>query len=201
MTSKLKTDVLETVSGSGTIALTNQLSGMTSASMPSGSVIQVANLVIDTESTVSSTSWTYAGGTEISFPSLASTGSKVLVRYNLIVGSTKGSNIGVRIYRNVGGAGWVTVTGAMSTRGTGSSYNAFLTDGYNPVNTHEDIDQPMVTGEYLDSPATTSSVAYRIYMRSRDTSAAYINRPTTFIQNDGMSPRAISTATIMEIKG
>ena len=38
MTSKLKTDVLETVSGSGTIALTNQLSGMTSASVPSGSV-------------------------------------------------------------------------------------------------------------------------------------------------------------------
>ena len=48
MTSKLKTDVLETVSGSGTIALTNQLSGMTSASvplldhtkMPVGSVVQ-----------------------------------------------------------------------------------------------------------------------------------------------------------------
>jgi len=34
MTSKLKTDVLETVSGSGTIALTNQLSGMTHASVP-----------------------------------------------------------------------------------------------------------------------------------------------------------------------
>ena len=36
MTSKLKTDVLETGSGSGTIALNNQLSGMTSASLPSG---------------------------------------------------------------------------------------------------------------------------------------------------------------------
>ena len=34
MASKLKTDVLETVSGSGTIALTNQLSGMTAASVP-----------------------------------------------------------------------------------------------------------------------------------------------------------------------
>jgi len=41
MTSKLKLDVLETGSGSGTIALNNQLSGMTSASMPSGSVVQV----------------------------------------------------------------------------------------------------------------------------------------------------------------
>ena len=41
MTSKLKTDILETVSGSGTIALTNQLSGMTYESMAAGSVIQV----------------------------------------------------------------------------------------------------------------------------------------------------------------
>tara|TARA_R100001369_G_scaffold90005_1_gene128373 strand:+ start:448 stop:1002 length:555 start_codon:yes stop_codon:yes gene_type:complete len=43
MASKLKTDILETVSGSGTIALTNQLSGMTDASMPSGSVVQKVN--------------------------------------------------------------------------------------------------------------------------------------------------------------
>ena len=34
MTSKLKTDILETVSGSGTIALTNQLTGMTHVSVP-----------------------------------------------------------------------------------------------------------------------------------------------------------------------
>jgi len=49
MTSKLKTDVLETVSGSGTIALTNQLSGMTGASMPSGSVLQVVSYLTSTQ--------------------------------------------------------------------------------------------------------------------------------------------------------
>jgi len=58
MTSKLKTDVLETVSGSGTIALTNQLSGMTDASVPAGSVIQVVTHNIT--STVATTSTTYA---------------------------------------------------------------------------------------------------------------------------------------------
>ena len=56
MTSKLKTDVLETVSGSGTIALTNQLSGMTDASMPSGSVVQVVQLYVASSGTVSTTS-------------------------------------------------------------------------------------------------------------------------------------------------
>ena len=46
MTSKLKTDVLETSSGSGTIALNNQLSGMTTESMPSGSVVQVQTFLL-----------------------------------------------------------------------------------------------------------------------------------------------------------
>jgi len=59
MTSKLKTDVLETVSGSGTIALTNQLSGMTDASMPSGSVVQVATVMPNVgDVTLATASWT-----------------------------------------------------------------------------------------------------------------------------------------------
>ncbi len=52
MASKIKVDTLETANGSGTIALSNQLSGMTTASlpalgsaqMPSGSVLQVINV-------------------------------------------------------------------------------------------------------------------------------------------------------------
>ena len=59
MASKLKTDILETVSGSGTIALTNQLSGMTSASVPSGSVIQVTNNTRTHADNLSTTSATY----------------------------------------------------------------------------------------------------------------------------------------------
>tara|TARA_R110002074_G_scaffold247038_1_gene419063 strand:- start:26 stop:607 length:582 start_codon:yes stop_codon:yes gene_type:complete len=54
MTSKLKTDILETVSGSGTIALTNQLTGMTDASMPSGSVLQVVNFISTAKTSQSS---------------------------------------------------------------------------------------------------------------------------------------------------
>ena len=59
MTSKLKTDILETVSGSGTIALTNQLSGMTHESMAVGSVIQVVTKEHTQSSNVSTTSTSY----------------------------------------------------------------------------------------------------------------------------------------------
>ena len=63
MTSKLKTDVIETVSGSGTIALANQFSGMTyesvpaltSAHMPSGSVLQAVNVYSNASVSTSST--------------------------------------------------------------------------------------------------------------------------------------------------
>jgi hypothetical protein len=46
MASKIKVDQLETADGSGTIALQNQLSGLTSASMPTGSVLQVVHKFI-----------------------------------------------------------------------------------------------------------------------------------------------------------
>ena len=59
MTSKLKTDVLETVSGSGTIALTNQLSGMTSASVPSGSLLQTTGVTNIHSSTIQTASTSY----------------------------------------------------------------------------------------------------------------------------------------------
>ena len=57
MASKLKTDILETVSGSGTIALTNQLSGMTSASVPAGGVVQVVGFNSVASTATSSTSY------------------------------------------------------------------------------------------------------------------------------------------------
>ena len=48
MTSVLKVDQIQTADGSGTIALQNQLSGMTSASMPTGSVVQTLQAVNST---------------------------------------------------------------------------------------------------------------------------------------------------------
>ena len=165
-----------------------------------GKVLQVANKVIDEETSTTTTSYVACGGTHIEFTSLASSASKVLIRFNLQLTSSTGANAGVRLYRSINGGAFSEVSGATSTRGTGGAYNNFLTNGYNPLDTHEQLDIPMVTGEYLDSPNTTSSVAYKIYIRSRQTTVtAYINRPDSYPQNDNMSPRGISSATLMEI--
>ena len=53
MASKIKVDQLQTADGTGTIALQNQLSGMTSASMPSGSVLQVQYVESNTQTAMS----------------------------------------------------------------------------------------------------------------------------------------------------
>jgi len=170
------------------------------ADLPAGSVLQVNNVVIDTVSTTSNTTFVAAGGSNIAFSSLRSTSSKVLVKYNMYACSTKGSNVIMRLYRSIDGASFAHVTGPTSARGSGN-INTWLSNGYNPISTHQDYDLGMFSGEYLDSPNTTSSVTYKIYFASRDTNACYINRSTTWSSNDSASPLVTSSATIMEIQG
>tara|TARA_R100000541_G_scaffold2080_2_gene7521 strand:- start:122 stop:706 length:585 start_codon:yes stop_codon:yes gene_type:complete len=67
MASKIKVDQIQTADGSGTIALQNQLSGMTTASvptldytkLPAGSIIQTVHMVNTRSGNTSSTSTSY----------------------------------------------------------------------------------------------------------------------------------------------
>ena len=172
MTSKLKTDVLETVSGSGTIALTNQLSGMTSASMPSGSVLQVIS-VTNTEAAqggylVQTSSSTFVAAALAVSITPSSTSSKIMVFFNTSVYRTSNSAY-LTVYRdstNIAGAnGLAAPTGGLTV--------------WLPVGV-----------QYLDSPNTTSSVQYTLYARSQS--------GVLYVGGDG---DLINSITVMEIKG
>ena len=63
--------------GSGTIALTNQLSGMTSASVPSGSVLQIVTSMFNTNVASASTSYVSSGHSVTITPKSSS--SKILL--------------------------------------------------------------------------------------------------------------------------
>ena len=110
MTSKLKTDVLETVSGSGTIALTNQLSGMTSASMPSGSVLQIVSDIYTGSNDYSTTSNSYVD-TQLAVsitPKFAN--SKILIQMVMNVQSPSASRGESKIMRGstlLSGYSWI----------------------------------------------------------------------------------------------
>jgi hypothetical protein len=187
MTSKLKTDVLETVSGSGTIALTNQLSGMTSASVPSGSVLQVKNFAL-TETFVMTTAATWTDTTLVLSITPLSTASKILITYSVSYAGQSGQRGGTRIIR---GSTPLCIADASSNRiQTTSSFQGTSTRS----------SDANLSATYLDSPITASAVTYKVQAFCENTSPVYFNRGFTDEDNISLM-RATSQITLTEIKG
>tara|TARA_R100000900_G_scaffold93359_1_gene72486 strand:- start:20 stop:580 length:561 start_codon:yes stop_codon:yes gene_type:complete len=168
--------------------------------MPAGHIIQTVNSVIDTFNTTTSSSFVASDITASITPSSAS--SKILVRMNVyMVGSQGAFNIG-RLYRGIGGS-FSEITGAnathsVSVHGTGNS--GFITSVYNPQDTHHNHFYTTESGEYLDSPNTTSAVTYTLYYKARAGNTAYINRSSGGTGSDHHS-HGISSVTLMEVAG
>ena len=182
MTSKLKTDILETVSGSGTIALTNQLSGMTHASvpvlttshMPSGSVLQVIHN--GTTSGVTNNSQNYVNTNLQAGITPIFTSSKILIiiSQNIHKG-VSGQTDQMQLNITRGGTQIVEWTQEVLHDNGGLS--------------HFDI---YASQTYLDSPSSTSELTYRTQFRRRLNTGA-----TMQVQYAGSR----SSITLMEIKG
>ena len=176
MAAKIKVDQIETVDGSGTIALQNQLSGMTSASMPTGSVLQVVQASSGSE-TVSSSS-TYADiGSLTATITPASTSNKILILVSLNGCLKTSANTTMKTNIVRGSTQLIQMTAiAMDTGDTGRS-------GIGTVSV-----------EHLDSPNTTSATTYKCQLASVGNSA---NVRVNTSDNGG----ATSTITLMEIAG
>ena len=108
MTSKLKTDVLETVSGSGTIALTNQLSGMTDASMPAGSVVQVVQNYAATSPQIATTSTSLVASGIIATITPKYSNSKILISWSNTMQLANGSSV-AEMRSSVGGGTYASM--------------------------------------------------------------------------------------------
>ena len=186
MTSKLKTDILETVSGSGTIALTNQLSGMTSASMPSGSVVQVISTHVTDTFVTSSTSYVDITGMTVSITP-SSTSSKILVQ---VIGQASNLTDGyitmVQLTRN-----GTAIGGGVAVSNRPSAFSMSRRPNVDTAET--------VGGVYLDSPSSTSAVVYKLQMKVQ---GAYGTFNTTGRDADtGYTPRTAASIIVQEIKG
>ena len=150
---------------------------LTASIMPAGSVIQTVQGSITTP--FGSTSTTYVAiGLSASITPTSST-SKIMVFVNvgsLYLGDNNQS-VFTTIYR-----------GAINL-GTGSS--SALAQAYPYTSTGaNNIDVPVAIG-YLDSPATTSSTTYTVYMKATGGTNGFS------AQNNGIQ----STITLMEIHG
>jgi hypothetical protein len=174
MASKIKVDQLETADGSGTIALQNQLSGMTGASMPTGSVLQVVQDTHGAEQNSTSTTFADTGLTATITPSSSSSKILVCVQHTGCAkyGTSNNNGLSVSLLRGS------SVIAKVSER---AGYDA--STGYNWIGG--------LGTDYLDSPNTTNATTYKTQYKSRISGA-------TVRLND---ENTISSITLMEIAG
>jgi hypothetical protein len=161
------------------IKLNNQsLTAVTSAGLPSGSVLQVVQGTVDAQAVLSSTSFVDTGVTATITPS--STTSKILVITQHGWTHYQTGNVVTTFYLNVLRGSTSIGSKAGTQGGAASSTNYFYgaLDG---------------TLNILDSPATTSAVTYKTQVRSGSTA----NNVEMKISNGS----GLSSITLMEIAG
>ena len=173
MASKIRVDQIQTADGSGTIALQNQLSGMTSASMASGSVLQVVEGSSTAVFASTSQSWSDIGLSVSITPT--STSSKIKVEYSL-------QNIYLAAANN--GASFRIVRHSTPLFTPADNYMLYTAAATNVYTSLSDVD--------IDSPSTTSAVTYKIQM------AVYNTNGNITISELG---RFQKTIIVTEIKG
>ena len=179
MASKIKVDQIQTGDGTGTIALQNQLSGMTTASlpalgsaqMPTGSVLQVVQATTSTKASTTSTGYSDTGLTASITPSSSS--NKILVI------------ISASCYQ-AGATGYLRLLRGSSSNLKDYGYPA----GYNGL---EEL--TYVPIHYLDSPSTTSATTYKMQHKRTGGSGSF---HSNFADGGGTMPSFI---TLMEIAG
>ncbi len=171
MASKIKVDQIQTADGTGTIALQNQLSGMTGASMPTGSVLQVVQGTSTTSTTTSSTSYVDSGLSATITPS--STSSKILISATFSFdNNTGGEQPYLAFYR-----GTDNLNGAATANGWGTLYSATRIIA-------------QISGQQLNSPSSTSALTYSVKFKSAGGGAIEFTSQGT-----------VSYITLMEIAG
>ena len=150
MASKIKVDQIQTGDGTGTIALQNQLSGMTTASMPTGSVIQVVST--SSTATVTTSSQTFVNLLTLNITPQFNN-SKILIQYNSSLG-----------YQNTASLAFYThVTITRDTTNLGHATKGF-SGNYIHSASYDDYGISH-NCHHLDSPSTTSQITYKIQAR------------------------------------
>ena len=182
-TTALTIDTSQNATFAGTLTATGKL---VASSMPTGSVLQVVSTIKTNTFTTSSASLVDVTGLSVSItPTSAS--SKILVLVNVRGTSSNGT-------ANAGDAGIVLVRNstniAVSTGGSFYNWMGQLS-GRNIGSTAV---QASASVAFLDSPATTSSITYKIQGLTAG-GTLFINR-----DEDGGNG-SVSTITVMEIQG
>lgn len=175
------------VSGSTTLTLpTTTGTLVTSNAMPTGSVLQVVQTVkTDTYSSAPGAVWTDITGLSVAITP-SSSSNKVMIFFS-VHGTTANLSY-VRIVRDSTAIGIGETSGSRVSCTVGSFSNTGDNNRCYEFGTN-----------FLDSPATTSSVTYKLQVQCETSNTFYLNRSIAD-QNNTAGFRPISQITVMEIK-
>ena len=174
MASKIKVDQIQTGDGTGTIALQNQLSGMTTASLPTittdklgtGAILQVVTdiHVSGSHGVTSSTSYVDSSLSASITPKFSN--SKIIIILNLGVQAPDANYAWARVLRGstaLSGEAWIG-------NSSGTIYGS-------------------LNSTWEDTPSTTSSTVYKVQVKTQSTAGYYYHHANI-----------PSSLTLMEIK-
>ena len=152
-----------------------------------GGIVQTQQTVKTDTFSVTSTSYTDVTGLSVTITP-TNTNSKILVMVDVSVGSPTAAGIVTRMMRDS--------TAIYIGDAAGSRPRALLYfDGSN----QGQYESNRFGGTYLDSPATTSTVTYKLQAYSTTGAAMYINRSNYDYDGPLYDIRAASSITVMEI--
>ena len=170
-------------------------SALTAADMPTGSVLQVVSVSTPAQQQFTTTAFVNFSQLNCSITP-TSTSSKILVSYNIFVGNASDDAYNQFIVNRIIG-GVVTALGI----GDAISNATRLSWGQNGPYSHAVYEVHNSSWQYLDTPATTSTVSYQLTARAQQNTAKtmYFNRPSDV--SDGNRMATTSSVTLMEIAG
>lgn len=169
---------------SGAVTASKVSGALAKANMASGSVLQVVSYTKTDTFSTNSTSWVDITGFNLSITPTSAT-SKILVLTDVSIGAPSGGNGVVRLLRD----------GNLINAGdaAGSRPRTFSGHDSNPYGLYR------VAGSYVDSPATTSAINYKLQMQV-STGTAGIGRTSNDRDSALYDPRAPSgSITLLEI--
>jgi len=174
------------VDGTTGITFPSTISGVSATQQYSGRVLQTQTSVLTTTASNSGAAYADTGLTVTITPTSSS--SKFLIQWSIHNGQTVATaSNGFNLVRN----------GTNIAQGTGGTYNITSESG-NGGSAHGTVNSFV----YLDSPATTSAITYKVQWKAQTSCTGYLNRTTELnAGSDNYQSGMISTFVVTEIAG
>ena len=176
MTSIIKADNISTVSGSGNITIPTgvKVVGTDGGSVVApGHILQVVHGTATGNTQISSTTYTDLSGMSLNITP-TSTSSKILIQYIVHSFNGGGNSAGNSVW---GSCGIRLLRGSTAIYSDSDAFNGAYGTGINAANAADRI-MTRDAFTYLDSPATTSQLSYKIQgceLHDRGTSQVWFN--------------------------